>query len=474
MEGTLVRTLILATAATALWAAGPVRDLASHPRLGKGWRGEIRNGWIPVHLEGPPAQLGFQNGYLLAEETEDLFRTVVKSTQHDARKKWAFYRTAAQHILWPRIEAEYREELQGIVDGLAARGARLDLWDVVALNAFLELVPYYTPWYQRNKGRRNAFIPLPERCSAFVATGSYTRDGRPVIAHNAWTDYHVGSRWNIIFDVAPARGHRFIMDGLPGVIHSGDDFGINAAGIMITETTISAFRGFDPNGIAEFVRARKAMQYSSSIDDFDRIMRQGNNGGYANNWLVADSKTGEIASLELGLRNVILKRTRDGYFAGANFPVDEKLRAEETDFDPNNTGNSANARRARWDQLMAKHKGSIDTMLARQFLADHFDTHDRREQPNERTLCGHIDLSPRGLRGWQYRHGPAGAVQNKVADAAMAGRLALDAAMGHACGRNFDAADHLAKYRRFRWQKDILRDLPASPWTTFEAAPANP
>ena len=29
-----------------------------------------------------------------------------------------------------------------------------------------------------------------------------------------------------------------MMDGMPGLIHSGDDFGVNDAGIAITETTI--------------------------------------------------------------------------------------------------------------------------------------------------------------------------------------------------------------------------------------------
>ena len=46
------------------------------------------------------------------------------------------------------------------------------------------------------------------------------------------------------------------------------------------------------------------MQYSASIDDFARIMKDGNTGGYANNWLVADRKNNEVASLELGLKNV--------------------------------------------------------------------------------------------------------------------------------------------------------------------------
>jgi hypothetical protein len=64
---------------------------------------------------------------------------------------------------------------------------------------------------------------------------------------------------------------------------------------MITETTISQFIGWNSNGIPEFARARKAMQYASSIDDYIAIMRKGNNGGYANDWLIGDRKTGEIA-----------------------------------------------------------------------------------------------------------------------------------------------------------------------------------
>ena len=168
----------------------------------------------------------------------------------------------------------------GIVSGLQAKEVNVDLWDLVAMNASLELGPYYVPFYDKQHGTPQAVKPpVPERCSAFIATGSYTRDGKPVMAHNAWTSYMDGSRWNVIFDIAPAKGHRMLMDGLPGYIHSADDFGINSAGMMITETTISQFSGFDPKGIPEFIRARKAMQYSGNIDEFARIMTAGNNGG---------------------------------------------------------------------------------------------------------------------------------------------------------------------------------------------------
>jgi hypothetical protein len=311
---------------------------------------------------------------------------------------------------------------------------------------------------------------VAEHCSAFVATGSYTRDGKIVIAHNNWSSYLDGERWTVIFDIVPAHGHRILMDGLPGLIHSADDFAINSAGIAITETTIGHFNGFDTEGIPEFVRARKAAQYSASIDDFARIMKDGNNGGYANTWLVGDTKANEIARLELGLKNVTLERSKDGVFVGANFPINEKLIREETNYNPADLGESSTARRVRWEQLMAENKGRIDTAAARRFLADHYDTFEKRENPDERTLDGHVELSPRGMGDWQNPYGMAGAVQNKVADAKMIRSMSLMAAAGHACGRDFKAASHLQAHPEFDWQKDLQRDMDAHPWTRFAVA----
>ncbi len=440
-------------------------------RLGKSFRRPPVNGWTLVHLEGKPQEVGFQHGYWLAEEIVDMRNVAELDLKHDTRKDWSFFREEARSMMWPHIEEEYREELQGITDGIRAHGKTLDLWDIVALNGLLEW-EYYTKWYAREHGDSlAATIPEPERCSAFVATGSYTRDGKVIIAHNNWSGYLDGSRWTIVFDIVPAAGHRMLMDGLPGLIASDDDFGINSGGIMITETTITGFEGYDPGGIPEFVRARKAMQYSSSIDDFSRIMVEGNNGGYANDWLVADVKTNEIASLELGLKNVTLERTRDGYFVGANFPINGKLASQETTCDIGDSGISCIARRTRWEQLMSEEKGKIDVEAAKRFLSDHYDAYARKEEPNERTLCGHVDLSPRGMVDWQPPYGPAGVVQNKIADAALAGQMSFLAAAGHSCGLDFKASEFLAAHPEFDWQKDLLRDLPSLPWTQISQSP---
>lgn len=454
--------VLLLSAALGVVALAPPPDLA---HTGSGFRERERNGWIYVRLEGAPQAIGFRHGSLLRPEIEDAYATIRLDLTHGGAHGWDYFRQAARQDFWPHIEEQYRLELQGIADGLRSAGSSLDLWDVVAANAWLELSPYYEAWRDHTPQASPA-----EHCSAFVATGSYTRDHRIVIGHNNWSSYVDGERWRIIFDIRPASGFRILMDGMPGLIHSGDDFGINSAGLAITETTITRFSGYDGGGIPEFIRARKAMQYAPSIDDFDRIMRQGNNGGYANNWLVADTKTNEIASLELGLKHVTLRRTKDGYFVGANFPVNPDLIREETSYNPHDLSTSSAARQIRAEQLVARYKGRIDLAFGRKYLSDHYDSFEKKVQPGERSLCGHIDLSPRGSFPWQPPFGACGTVQAKVANAAMVHRMSFSAAFGHPCGRRFNAADHLRAHPNESWQKDLLRDLPSRPWTTFTAA----
>lgn len=255
------------------------------------------------------------------------------------------------------------------------------------------------------------------------------------MAHNNWVEYVIGQRWNIILDIVPEKGNRIVMDALPGFIHSGDDFYINSAGIIVTETTITQYKGFDTTGVAEFVRARKAIQYSSSIDEWVAIMKEKNNGGYANDWLLGDNKTGEIARLELGLKNQILERTTDGYYVGANFPVNEKLIKEETTYDASNLSTSPNARKLRWDGIMNDNKGKIDVHAAMKFMGDHIDTWRKKDQASGLTLCGHIDTDKVGApdMGWPA-FTPAGAVQAKATDGNLAKEMKLWAIIGHPCG----------------------------------------
>ena len=138
---------------------------------GKSFRKPDQNGWIYVHLEGTPSEIGFQHGWQLAPEIQDLQRVLKLELTHDTGKNYEFFRTAAEKVLWPDVDAEYREELQGIVQGVNAKGVKLDLWDLVVMNAALELNGYYTEWYDKNHGKAKAKAAVAERCSALSQPG---------------------------------------------------------------------------------------------------------------------------------------------------------------------------------------------------------------------------------------------------------------------------------------------------------------
>lgn len=429
-----------------------------------------RGGWTYVHLQGSPEQVGFQHGYLLGPEIADAIHVFEVEDLHSTHRDWQFFRDAAKNMFWPHIDAEYRAELKGIAEGAQARGVHVDVWDIVAENGTMELSEYYVPWLNKKQHAENApVIQAPGRCSAFIATGSYTKGGQIVIAHNNWSSYAEGSRWTIMFDIEPAEGHRILQDGVPGMITSNDDFGINEAGIMVTETTMSGFEGWNPNGVPEFVRSRHALQYASSIDEYVASMIRGDNGGYANDWLIGDRKTGEIAYLELGLRHTPVWRKKDGYFASSNFPRDPAVIKDETEgYSSKDLASSPNARRIRWDELMKEYKGRIDVELAEQFLADHEDTWTHQVNADQRTLCGHVDTARAGVPIWDWGpYYPGGAVQGKVTDSELAAHMTIVARAGHPCGEDFLAKPFLAAHPEYSWQAPILRDMKSGPWTKF-------
>jgi hypothetical protein len=464
----LLLSVLAVAAATPAWpAADPSKTSKSLP----GYRFE-RAGWTYVHLQGSASQIGFQHGRLLATEIQDMVGVIKLENTHDTGRSWGFFRQASRKMLWPHIDAEYREELEGIARGVRSRGAKLDIWDIVALNAGIELPQYYVPWLNKRERAFNAPRIAPEgRCSAFIATGSYTKGGKIVIAHNNWSSYAEGARWTVIFDIQPEHGHRILMDGLPGVIASQDDFGVNDAGLLVTETTITQFEGWDPEGKPEFVRSRKALQYAASIEEYVSIVKDGNNGGYANDWLIGDRKTGEIAYLELGLKNTPLWRTKDGYFVSTNFARDgELIRDETARFDPRNMSSSPNARRVTAEKQMEQARGQIDVALAEQFLSDHVDSYSGKVDPDERSLCGHIDKDPRGVPEWDLGpYAPHGAVTGKVTDSDLAGKMSLIGHAGHPCGEDFLAGPFLEAHPEYGYLKPILKDMISGPWTAFAA-----
>ena len=445
-------------------------DSTVNLRLAKASRAD-ENGWIYLHLEGSPTDIGYQHGYLAANEIDTSLHAVAYTLAHETKKDWNFYRRAARSFLWDKLDREYKDEINGMVEGLRAKNKNYDSLDLTAYNAMEELAYYYVPSLENAAKEHSGDNKAPGNCSAFIANGSYTKDGKIVMGHNNWTSYIVGQHWNEIADIVPQSGHHILMDCMPGFIHSGDDFLETDAGILITETTITQFYLFDSTGIPEFMRARKAAQYSNSIDDVVKIFVTDNNGGYANDWLIGDTKTNEVAKLELGLKDYRVWRSKDTAIIGSNFPSDPKLIKEETTFNINDKTTSPNARKVRMEKLVCINlKGKIDAETGKQIEADHVDARTNKTADNRCVICGHIDTDPLGCKEWdEPPFYPMGAVQGKITTTDLANHMQFWAHMGHPCGADFIGAPFYKEHPQFAWMSKYLTEMKSYPWTLFSA-----
>jgi len=433
---------------------------------------EDKNGWIYLHLAGSPADIGYQHGFLAAKDIDTMIKVMQYYLPSSSGKTWEFYRAASARFLWKKIDKEYQDEMKGIAEGLRAKGFKYDSLDITALNAYYELPGYYVPLLMNKLKPGSGDNRAPGNCSAFIATGSFTKDHKIVIAHNNWTDYIVGERWNVIADIKPEKGNEFLMDTGPGFIHSGDDFVVSKSGVLITETTITQFKGYDTTKTAEFVRARKAAQYANNIDDFVRIMTTDNNGGYANDWLIGDTKTNEVAKLELGLKNFKVWRSKDTAIIGSNFAIDPKLIKEETTFDVNDKTTSPNARRKRMEKLVyVDYKGKLSDTTGKTIEGDTYDALNNKDAYNRCVIDGHVEEDPMGCKEFnEPAFFPMGAVQGKVTTTNLANKMQMWAHMGHPGGADFLAGPFLKKHPEYvKTQGKYLRNMKAYPWTLFSA-----
>ena len=458
--------------------AGPDRALPAAPLseaqqacLRKAERHE-KHGWIYLHLEGAPAERGFQYGYLLANEIAESLRVTRALWEHDSAMDWPWLQEKTMVFLEPKVDPENLAELDGLVEGLRAAGVSSSRAELIVYNAWFELDGY---WWPKEKKKLGSDSPPPPKqsCSSFIATGSMTVDGGVVLGHNSMVDYPEASA-NVVLDVLPEKGHRILMQTWPGWIHSGTDFFVTDAGLVGSETTIGNFEGYDEKGIPEFVRMRRATQDASSIDEWCDLMKRGNNGGYANAWLLGDVRSGEIARLELGLKYIGLERKRDGFFVGSNIAEDLKVLRLETGANESDVRLSSVARRVRWKELMAQYAGKIDLKLAKRFEADHYDPYFEKVIPGGRCLCAHYELDRYFWGTWPGGpFFPAGTFDGKVVDSRMAKEMSFAARWGAACGRAFDAERFLAAHPQFDWMKGILKSRPSQPWTVFRAGEKN-
>jgi hypothetical protein len=416
-----------------------------------------RGGWIIAEIRGEPYERGFAHGVILNKELARL-KTVlpflVKKTF--APVSFENYIKTSNRLIKPQIKRhfpEFFQELRGISEGAAATGTVISLNELIAWNAFMSLYSHFKDG------------PKRERCSAFIATGSATEDGKIVMAHNSHCDMLSGQLANIVLRVYPSDGHSFAMQTSPGLIASVSDWFVCSSGIVGCETTIGAINYKPKFGVPFFCRIRQAMQYGNTLDDYTKIMLKRNAGDYACSWQLGNIKTNEIMLFEIGLKVHSIRRTKDGIYYGMNAAIDAELREKETtDKDLLDIATSSGSRSVRLDYLLNKqYYGKINSEIAKVILADHFDMYLKKDEKNEVSICRHdyyvIDNKHKNTSEL------FGATDGKVVDSKMAERLEFEGIMGSSCGVGFNKDHFVKKHPHYAEWGKYLENIPKYPWT---------
>lgn len=476
----------------------PETKTSIDPRLDGSWREEI-NGWMRVPIHGSARDRGLQHGYLLADEVRAALRTIRYLIYLDTGLEFDWFAANAEAMFTDPLASnhggrlkdgsgvEILEELEGIVAGVNAnrkpRDRKISLPELMGWNGYPELICSWFPAVM--SGQISPKVPVPSghhvgaapsfqphffahHCSAFVAAGDHTADGGVVIAQTTWQRFANGDAYNVIVDIEPRDGHRILMQSVPGYVNSSTDFSQTSAGLAIAETSINV-SGFDPTGLPEFFRSRRATQYANSISSWRDLFKEGNNGGYVNTWFLADSRRGEIAALELTLKRDVLQPVlKSGYYTGYNIPLSVEVRNLDC---PGSSGYDnilkSGSRRVRFDALMRRYKGRIDAQIAQAILADHFDEYTRLECASGRTVCGHFDNDDGRHGGGHGPYYPWGSLDGKVTTSASILDRKFWARWGRACGTPLVVDEFLASHPQYEEFRGYMKDRPSYPWTEF-------
>jgi hypothetical protein len=438
-----------------------------------------KNGWTYVSIKGSPKDRGYAYGYLIAKEFKKVQEMLNYNVYNDFGKTWDFFIEAGKTALKETIIThfpEIYEEMEGIAKGCSANGTKTSVDEILAWNNYFTLLDSWYPEMGVEEGGRTAGSReggsggVQDKCSAFIAVGDYTEDGKIVVAHNSFSNFIDGQYSNIILDINPDNGHRILMQTSPGWIWSGTDFFVTSKGILGTETTIGGFNVYE-NNYTIACRIRRAMQYGNTLDDYERILLDGNSGDYANSWLFGDTNTNEIMRIELGLKYHNTERTKNGYFVGFNAAYDPRIRNLEC----NNSGfddirRHQGARRVRLTDLMDEYKGKLNVDLAMKLIADHYDVYLNKENKCSRSVCSHYELDAREYMSQADRpkpFAPRGAVDGCAADSQMIKNMSFMGRWGSSCGTPFIVAEFCDKHRQWNYLRPYLHDRPSEPWTAF-------
>jgi hypothetical protein len=167
-----------------------------------------KNGWYVLDLKGANDQIGYDHGVMLAEEIRDYIEEARQYVWVCMGIDYLYARDDVKRLSDGKLSAEMVAEMNAITAGVNnILQTSYDVWDIVMINwmegwsgyAFDATLAYQ--YYSKLVKNGAGYLTPPVRahrdhCSAFVATGRYTTDGKPVMYHNSFNVFETSGYAN--------------------------------------------------------------------------------------------------------------------------------------------------------------------------------------------------------------------------------------------------------------------------------------
>ena len=278
-----------------------------------------------VRFQGSAYEMGYQHGYLLAEQVrstcdDDFIRTILLSylgsdqtlsgLLHNNVVFGAILSVLQTKAMTQSIfaTADMRREMRGIAAGAIKRLEELNLdpgrisyerlvlvnlgFDVILAYAYPLLVNKYLSEEQREAVDASRIERRMHMCDGFIATAGATSTGGTIMGRSFMFSDIVG-RNAMIMDYSPSNGNRFVAVNIPGFV--GTPAAMNEHGLSIGMDMVPALRtNFVAPGMGCLLTARYVMQYTDSATSASFAIRNSYARGVPWIYIVGDPQGGVV------------------------------------------------------------------------------------------------------------------------------------------------------------------------------------
>ena len=277
---------------------------------GKGFL-EMKKGIKVLHLKGAPYERGYQHGALLKDEISEVLiggltgaaAVIAKATGNNfplsIEKMMAGAKTMELYI-----PPEFKEELQGIADGIADAGSSLSYEDILLWNTMYDQWCFYAHPNPADPNNPPLRCSYPPGCSSFSAWGRATLDGKMIFGKNMDNLNLPGILENrILVIVTPDHGYGHAFITHPGML--AIDGGINEDRVaMMTHYSASVNETLQGCGIGVLTRLILSRVHRIK-DAIDILTVYPKCTGI--NYHVADGKVNRAAVIEVSATEVAVR-----------------------------------------------------------------------------------------------------------------------------------------------------------------------